>query len=235
MRLLIALATIVGVFFVYNAVVRESVAFNYKLFLRVEVDGRPVEAASVYRVELYQGAKVPIPDGMGHLLSMSGSKCYGQAIPIRIKSSQYVFALNNSGDDNRDYICNLALLTLKVGNPVVRNSSGSGLDLISALKKVRSDRSVYAIKKERFPSFVSVSDTENPLSISRLDLGSPSQALGATVTAKSLHLQLTDEPVRYTIKTIMPWLMTEVGAHLGSGKYRFVSSGAIIRDDFIRE
>lgn len=235
MRLLVALAAILGGFFAYNAVVRESVAFNYKLFLRVEVDGRTVEASSVYRVELYQGAQIPIPDGMGHLLSMSGSKCYGQAIPIRISSSQYIFALNNSGDDNRDYICNLALLTLKSGSPVVRNSSGVGSDLISALKKVQSDRSVYVINKERFPSFVSVSDTENPLSISRLDLGSPSQALGVTVAVRSLHLQITDEPVQYTIKTIMPWLMTEVGAHLGSGKYRFVSSGAIIRDDFIRE
>lgn len=235
MRLLIAIAAIVGGVFVYNAIVYESVSFNYKLFLSVEVDGRLVEAASVYRVELYQGAKIPIPDGMGHLLSMSGSRCYGQAIPIRINSAQYVFALNNSKYDNRGYICNLAVSVLKAGNSVVRNSSGSGADLISALKKVRSDRTVYVISKERFPSFVSVSDIDNPLSISRLELGSTSRALGATITARSLHFQLTDEPVQYTIKTIMPWLLTDAGSHLGAGKYRFVNADTIVRDDFIME
>lgn len=181
--------------------------YRYKLKIRVTCDGAEQVGESVIETTWIDQRS----DGVG---SSFGSESTGDAVAVKLCGDNgYLFALlSRVLPAGRPYE-NFHIAATPVA---VLNGFASIDELVAAartpdarwefISNTRAKRQQVKLTPDQYPLFVRFRDLADPLSVEMVALENMSAKYDGRVAIGSVSLEIVDDPVTRTIKTILPWL-----------------------------
>jgi hypothetical protein len=98
-------------------------------------------------------------------------------------------------------------------------------EFFSRISRLKKHRGVRGLDPRDLPDLVTFADTNDPRSVMAVDPQNLPASLGPGVTWRATTIEVTDEPITWTIETKLPWLKGLTGG-LDGEKLRFYGEKA---------
>lgn len=182
-------------------------SYDYRYKLKVEVDTPTGVKTGFSVVEISVGKSGTIMPA-----AMRGGSAHlrhGEAVAIDLMPNKTLFVLLQS-DLDPEWATTAAIYAVDIERP---KGTDSGTDLDNYFETLRADRRVWQVKRShgqspspQDPTFLSFRNLADAASVEQVDPDNLEKTFGPGVKLKSLTIQITDQPITYSITKRLPWL-----------------------------
>ena len=164
--------------------------WSQRLTVTVSVDGKPVSASAVTRINVRGGGKPVLPDAGVYSFNVRG-----EAVALEIPGRGWLFALQKPApmslaEDAFDAF-RLAVFGSRERYSMIPDYIGQTLTL----------------QPNNYPLLVTFDDPARPETVKRVDPANLAASFGAGVRLETIALSITDEkPADGVIEKVLPWL-----------------------------
>lgn len=186
---------------------------RYRLTLRAEVDGQPVEGSGVIQVMYVRNIRFL---GDNSLMS-AGAR--GEAVILDLDKRGYVFALMTKNDDRNDQSDPRMVLPVAFG--LAR--AGIGPEHLPALRSLSGSRE---LPYNLLPLLVRFKDINDPRSVERVDPNDLAASFGPSVRLVGVTIEVVDNrvPITMGIEKLLAWLPEYYDRRLDGQRYETIDA-----------
>lgn len=207
---------------------RSLPTFRYRLTVDIDTPVGIRSGSSVVEVKtIDQGSGFPGPEAGGFRF-----RAMGEAVVIRMPNNTLLFALL------RDQTANPTNFATGVPYATYEKELPAGSEPYkvrhAALIQMKGARSV---PKDHTPLFVRFTDINDPLTVEEVSPESFVKVYGPGTSLRSVEVEINNQPVRFTIKKLLPWTEQVRGKQLDGVRIRNTDTLAntLSLRDFYRE
>ncbi len=163
--------------------------WSQRLTVTVSVDGKPVSASAVTRINVRGGGKPILPDAGVYSFNVRG-----EAVALEIPGRGWLFALLKP-----------APMSLAEDAFQTDNLLRAGEKRYSMFPRFIGQ--TITLQPKNYPLFVTFDDPARPETVKRVDPANLAASFGAGVRLESITLTITDDkPTAGVIEKVLPWL-----------------------------
>jgi hypothetical protein len=188
--IVLGIALLIGGTVIWYTVSYPSFTYRYRMTVEVEVDGVSRSASSVIQVTLQKQSSFPgpLPPFVPHVT--------GEAVYVDLGGKINIIAILVGGPGPKPDVDHPSYIV----PTLFRQQIGT----IDDAKKLERLRDVKGVPSSLWPMFISYSDPDDPKS-ARI-VKSKSVIEGHTVEVKTVGIEMTTDPVTWSIESRLPWL-----------------------------
>lgn len=212
----------------------DGTTYRYRMTVEVETPDGVRTGSSVIEVRTYDSPRFPGPEAAG-----VRSRVRGEAVAVDLPGGGTLFALlrgeNGQGAENYAWAL-LPELPNKGATPEARRANYSALRTVERRVELQRDNQ---------PRLVTFRDISDPKTVEPVDPDDLNKSFGPGYSLHRITVQITDEPVTFTIEQQLPsrfWTLwaAEHKRQISQGgamtnPYFNSLAGALSRNDFISE